>query len=492
MPPRSPEPMLRSRAGSLGWLLLGVGVSACGAPHDASPALQAAPGSCEGELGQGEAALSVVDRSLVGSPADYAADPALRDREAELRRSQRERRRAAWQIAERVLSPVRLPGSLPAAARSSLPAWQTWHAKDDLTRLFRHLYPELSAAQRASRARFSAQALDRAWRWNDGAVNELGEWSVERLAEYEAAVDEAVELHGLAGIYRVSYSSPASRHWLDSYPEVLGCRDASRGPAGEEDLEFDSSPQPPCSPSPPSPACLAAQFPRSSALVKASWRRVTPGEPLPVFDTSAEGLARRLTPDQGFAWGEPDGHADPSSEDIYTLRLPNGNAFRLVALHIMTKELDDWFWTTLWWSDSPDQDFGADRPPALPSPWDHYKLCSVVSFEERDPDPTAGFGAVHPSLARALAATHAGAGGPSWCSNPYIEEGPGNAATNCIGCHQHAGTALSSEQILSEQARFPEFGRTEQRASFPSDYVFEGNAGDNLGAMFEETEAHFE
>jgi hypothetical protein len=227
-------------------------------------------------------------------------------------------------------------------------------------------------------------------------------------------------------------------------------------------------------------------------MVKASWQRVDGGEPLPVYDTSAAGLERRLTAENAFAWGAADALADPSSDDIYTLRLPNGNSFRLVGLHIMTKELDQWFWTTLWWSAQPDEDFGADRPSSVPSPFHNYKLCAVAAFDEADPDPGGGFDADHPSLARALAATHPRADGPTWCSNPYLEQGAGNAATNCIGCHQHAGTLLSSEQILEDRERFPEFGRTEQRASFPSDYAFAGNSGDNLGAMFAETEDHFD
>jgi len=54
---------------------------------------------------------------------------------------------------------------------------------------------------------------------------------------------------------------------------------------------------------------------------------------------------------------------------------------------------------------------------------------------------------------------HAGAGGPSWCSNQYIERGAHNAQTNCIGCHQHAGTGLASEDVLADSLTFPQSGR---------------------------------
>jgi hypothetical protein len=232
-------------------------------------------------------------------------------------------------------------------------------------------------------------------------------------------------------------------------------------------------------------------FSNDAALIKADWRRAEAGIPLSVYDTSAPALARRLSPAGPLSWDEPDGAADPGDDEIYTLRLPNGNAFRLAALHIMTKELDHWVWTTLWWSNDPNTDFGADRPLAVSEPFRHYKLCTTVAFEEQDPDPSGGFADDLPSLGAALSAAYDGVGGPSWCSNPYIENGAGNAATNCIGCHQHAGTGLRTEDILADAVHFPEHSRRRVRDDFPSDYVFAVNVGDDLGAMYQETEDHY-
>jgi len=429
-------------------------------------------------LGRRASALSVVDRSLVGSPAAYEPDRSLRAREAELAGSQRLRRQAAWQIAERVLAamPLRAEIGVPGA---TLPAWQTWHAKDDITRIFRRVYSELAASERAARE-LPPDALDAAWAWNDGPVADFEDWTSERLDAYRSGIDAASEVAGLGGIYRVSYAPAASRRLLESHAEVLGCME--REPA--------DAPESSCGGQRAAPECLAGEFTEAAVIVKASWRRAELGASLPVFDTSAAGLERRLSERGGFAWGDADGDADPSEDEIYTLRLPGGNSFRLAALHIMSKELEHWFWITLWWSPDPSTDFGEDRPSTLPAPFDHYKLCSVVSFAENDPDPAAG-SALHPSLAAALAATDGGVGGPTWCSNPYLEAGAGNAATNCIGCHQHAGTQLRPDDILGSAEEFPEFGRTEVRQTFPADYVFAPTQGDALGAMFEETEDHF-
>ena len=75
-----------------------------------------------------------------------------------------------------------------------------------------------------------------------------------------------------------------------------------------------------------------------------------------------------------------------------------------------------------------------------------------------------------------------GVGAPTWCSNPYLEEGKGNAATNCIGCHQHGGTALAPELILSDE---PAHGTTRTRNNFFTDYlwVIKGGGGEDLSSI---------
>jgi hypothetical protein len=225
-------------------------------------------------------------------------------------------------------------------------------------------------------------------------------------------------------------------------------------------------------------SCLASPFPLDAAVVKADWRRAELGVTVPVFDTTAAGLTTALA--GGQEWVETT-TADPPADAIYTLALPNGARYRLAGLHLMTKELDHWLWVTLWWSPDPDRDFGADRPAAITGPWRNYKMCVVTAFREGDPDPRGGLTG---SLADALAAAHDGAGGPSWCSNPMIELGHGNAASSCIGCHQHGGVPVSSEEILADEPRFPLNGRGQIRNNFPDDYSWAVTAGDRLGRMF--------
>jgi hypothetical protein len=466
------------------------GASTAPACESARSAAAAAHASDAVGLGRSQATLSVVDRSLVGTPRGYTPDATLPERELELIGSQRARREVAWQIARRVLTPVGVPSTPAGSSGGTLALWQTWHNEDDLTRIFRRLYPDLTPVERSMRAPFPARAIDAAWAWNDGAVADFDEWTGQRLDTYRQAVDDASKVAGLGGVQRVAYAPAASRRLLESYPEVLGCRETP-----DEELEAGSAltaPATPCAPAPAfDPVCLTAQLPAAAALAKATWARLDTGVPLYAFDTSAESLAVKLAAPAGAAWGEGDRRSEADGAGMYTLVLPNGNRFGLTGLHIMTKELEHWVWITLWWSDRPDEDFGEDRPADFPSPFSHYKLCTVVAFDEADPEPGGGFDADAPSLGRALAQTHSGVGGPSWCSNPYIEEGAGNAATNCLGCHQHAGTGLRTEDILDAANAAGRSARSRELDTFPSDYVFSVRVGDDLGAMFDETEQHY-
>jgi hypothetical protein len=216
-------------------------------------------------------------------------------------------------------------------------------------------------------------------------------------------------------------------------------------------------------------------MPRDAALVKADWRRRFLGEMLPVYDTGGARMAQRLA---GDATWDADGEADPEPDTIYTVTISNGQRFRMPALHVMTKELDHWLWITLWYSPEPDTDFGADRPATLTGPWRNYKMCVATDYVERDGDPRGGHGG---TLGDALAATHGGPGAPTWCSNPYLEEGRGNAGTNCIGCHQHGGTALPIEDVLDRAHH----GSTRERNNFFTDYlwVVQGGMGEDLSAI---------
>ena len=182
--------------------------------------------------------------------------------------------------------------------------------------------------------------------------------------------------------------------------------------------------------------CFDASFPSTRR-----WSRRSGGAPSSARScrrtTPAEALARRW--DAGPIGRPATAERRSGADRIHTVRLANGNVFRLAGLHIMTKELRKWLWMTMWWSPDADGDFGADRPADLDrrSVWRHYKMCVVSAHDERDPSQPPG---------------------PTWCSNPYLERGAGNARTNCIGCHQHGGTVAQAREIIGDETRFPRTG----------------------------------
>jgi len=233
--------------------------------------------------------------------------------------------------------------------------------------------------------------------------------------------------------------------------------------------------------------CLAGAFPADAVSVAAEWRRIDPALPFPTFDTSAAALAE-LVATETPTW-VPDGEILPGDAGIHSQRLESGARFVLAGLHIRTRELPQGFAITLWWSADPDTDFGADRPEsirALGGPWANYKMCVAVDFTELDDDPEGGFGTDAPTLAAALSAVHEGRGGPTWCSNPYIDAAPGLAVGNCVGCHQHGMSGVRPGEVATDEARFPSNGRLPARSNYPSDGSWALDAGDDLAARINE------
>lgn len=244
----------------------------------------------------------------------------------------------------------------------------------------------------------------------------------------------------------------------------------------------------------PPVACLNGPLPIDAVSIAAEWRRLDPALPLPTFDTSADALAallREPTP----TWGDGDGTASPGPDSIYTQHLPTNATFVLAGFHVRTRELPLGLNITLWWSDRPDDDFGADRPDAIRAlgpPWSSYKMCVTVDHAELDPDPEGGFGDELPSLGAALAAVHEGTGGPTWCSNPYVDAAPGLARGNCIGCHQHAMSGARPGEVATDEARFPSSGRLAARNNYPADGFWGLDAGDGLAGLMQNVIDYFQ
>lgn len=455
----------------------------------------------------------VFGRSLAGIAAPYEADPSLREREDQLAARMQLRRAEAWRIVGRVLDPVPLLGLADRAERGEVeladgevphvPRFQTWYGVDDFQRMFQHLYEEHGAVNRAAREPFDADAIDDAIEWNATAVDRSSRWPLDRYLRYVDRLgvcpegtpeDECVRriqsnFSGAAsGNARIAYSPATMRHLLESYGAILNCLD------GLEELTFAAEPS-----FDNFTFCFTEEFPADAVLIKAQWVRADFGMELPVYDTHARTIARHLSPSNSGDWGEGDRTANPSSDEIYTIRLRDESTYRLAGFHIMTKETRHWMWITLWWSDEPDTDFGADRPAELIDQLDpvfaNYKMCVVSDYEEGDSDPAEAFSA-YPTLAAALSASGSG---PTWCSNAYVEHGRGNARTNCIGCHQHGGSLVGDDlrdfdldAVIQDERLYPDTGRTRIRDVFPGDYLWSLTRVDDIRSVIVREVGHFD
>ncbi|WP_394840652.1 hypothetical protein LZC95_26490 [Pendulispora brunnea] len=434
----------------------------------------AACGSSGGETrewaGRESQEIRPLERKIVGLGAPYEADPGLIARTSELAASQKARREAAWQAVARALRPVTIAEKLDGGS-AQLPAFRTWYGKDDFTRAFAGALSAMSPEDRAARRALRDDEVTAALAANAAS---RGEASDEDYAERLRQLTDPSAVDGLGANQRVTYSPGTVAHLLKNYAHTQGCL----SPRTDDPAPSPTSFAP----------CLGDEFPADAAVVKTSWNRTDFNGKMRTHDTSAEtlGKRRRGELDDG-GWGNGQGEASPGASDIYTIRLSDGASFRLTGMHLMTKELREWLWITVWWSAEPDTDFGEDRPESitkLGGPWSHYKMCVVTSYDEHDADPRGGFKG---SLGDALAAVHGGKGAPTWCSNPYIEKGAHNAQTNCVGCHQHAGTDQRSETILADPTKFPMSGRTKLRQSFLTDYLWSvGPSPEHLSHVIEQ------
>ena len=108
-----------------------------------------------------------------------------------------------------------------------------------------------------------------------------------------------------------------------------------------------------------------------------------------------------------------DGLADSSFKDAHV-----GDYALLVALHITTRELPNWIWSTFWWHNRPSEGvFAADRPREVSGPWRNYLMDVAYDMDrprERDGSPKITF-------------------------NPYLEGlMPRGSVSNCMTCHARA------------------------------------------------------
>lgn len=103
--------------------------------------------------------------------------------------------------------------------------------------------------------------------------------------------------------------------------------------------------------------------------------------------------------------------------------LTEQDSLALVAVHITTRETENWVWATFWWHDGPPQ---ADSP-GFSQPFRSFRMAVTQSADV----PVAEDG------------------GPNVTFNPYLEAGFAEGTrSNCMGCHQRAGWTADGPQSV--------------------------------------------
>jgi len=307
-----------------------------------------------------------------------------------------ELRKHAWSV---------YAGIVRDSSRSGVPVWETWYLKCDV---FSNLASDPSC--QALRARKD-----------------------ERRGAFFMEVPP--ELSGLpAGQKTVAttifFNKEAGRHILD---RQLWCQKALCDLNGNLDKLHA-----------PQAERMIPPFPRRSIVVKAIWPDdpVKPGDKIPVWNalwptTSGETHVPNSWPDSDRLTLEnpsipcqlpPSGNR-VSISCFYTI--PTGNGYWiLLGLHIMTKEVSGWTWSTFWWHPRPDVGrYAAERPDEQvisKGCWRNYLMDTTLSTDTPyEPNPCNWW---------------EGAGcGKKVMFNPYLEAGKKDGIiSNCVGCHQKA------------------------------------------------------
>lgn len=488
--------------------------------------LQSAPTDTKAEIG---------DRYIAGLGAPYQAAPLPNVM------TMKERRDAAWKIVAKVLRDVEIARGVDQQTMQKVPAFRTWYSAAEFQQMFTLFYkrlkdPEFEARRESAWKAGMAPGMAGVVPFPDDVLNTAFEryvaevrkgmvpgWSEEDLAEhfqkFETESDDSrIGIHeqiGLTNKGLVVFSPSLIAHYLKNYATVYE-RCGLKTPAG-----FDQASAPGLS-AENFTQCFDSEFPVDAVAIKTTWAKVEDREGNPTevayFDTSAAGLERALghqpTPAKELATegkGFPTelGTAPAGPDDILTITVRNSDGpvnYRMTGMHIITKELRHWMWVSLWWSPEPNGDFGADRPDevaGIRGPFRNYKMCVVSDFVETDQDPGAAYrqDPRTASLGAAIDAAHRASAPQTWCSNPYIELGQGNVRTNCIGCHQHAGSKVVNAKtfydacpdplregedlevckarMTKQRGEFPHYGRSQIRQNFPADYLYTFNQPDD-------------
>lgn len=387
-------------------------------------------------------------RKALGNPNEFTV--------TRLTSTQHSIRTVGWDLGVSFFSPhsVKHLGNL---AKPEVPEFLTWFPINEVIRLMNQGFSALNIDQQQLQRKLSLEKLNELFQWNTNLVGKLPNWTESRFLIWQNQFTRTEHLYSLNELSRVLLNPTAVGHILnqsiysqdclkhqDSFLDVMfGMQEGNRSP------------------------CFSEEFPLGSVIAKLNWTNLDE----PSFKTY------RTHPEELEAFVQND-HTEwdnlsllinaPPSEEILTAELPSGKRFALTGIHFMVKNQADWTWITFWWSPEGLSSFNNDQPlnfRQTNSQARNYSQCTVISDRMNAPlnsnDSKQWIGKLSDTESNR----------ESWCSNPYIEHGAGNIGTNCIGCHQFAGSNTTEESALKNSQK------KIIRNNFPSDYVWSFSNG---------------
>jgi hypothetical protein len=193
------------------------------------------------------------------------------------------------------------------------------------------------------------------------------------------------------------------------------------------------------------------QIPFGTTVVKFEWRELQSNK-VELAQTSSEQIISMLETTKTWNLVKSDHSETPK---MITAKKENGKVFFLAGFHVMSKIYKDWFWAT-YWLDPNENDFNNDKDNSSTiDEWKPYSMCSVSDYKEEDFNNKRSKYAVANNNFQ-------------WCSNPYLESHKKMAATNCIGCHQHAGKLPTAKSVIEKKDQ----GQNKESEIFENDYLW--------------------
>ena len=333
--------------------------------------------------------------------------------------SMKKRRDFAWKIVAKVFAPIDVTSS---AFTGTIPTWQTWYGEEDFQDIYAAYHKAKATDPATGLGLLKVKNLNRTL-----SSKNLGK-TLKQFERFKKVKGLGTNPLPAPGTGFVTYSPGMIEHMLKSATNIAKCN--------PDDYPADQK---------PSTAkntwglCLKAEFPKDGVMIKTRWAKLASG--IVTYGTTATDMETMWNKSSVGQFASS-GTTTPSTSAMYTVTDENGAVWGLEGMHISTKDIRLWTWVSIWWSNSPDSDYGADRPStvaaALPS-LANYKMCIASDFVEKDSDPSSHYRSSDKtkSLADAIDKVKSLANGSQWCANPYLETS--FSRSNCVGCHQGAG-----------------------------------------------------